>query len=458
MASGKQIYSKIEQQVNHLDRVKSNIESELRKNQNAQQANQAKRIECMNTISTVHVDALLDGSKAPVRAVNNEVDGLIKRRNEAYRDVLIEMDRSRTNLRLADGGVDQAQADFEAMRSRVYEDLAKSGDFIEKRRLMDEALKHAENCKAVALDIKDETTEKLVAYRNDPIFQYLMARRFGANDYVGKGLFRPLDAWLSKKIDYTQAKHDFDVMSQLPDLAQSKVEEARLAANRASDEYRVIEQQVRRNHRYDDFEKAVVTAKEKREECRNQIATHQKAIDAFQTKNDGIMDTIKKKVLDTMAQFSFATLDRLTKETGSRSDDLALHQYQELNEEAPRLAEQEREIQARLQKAAQDFKKVKTLRDSFSSNNYDSSRREFSSSFDIDRMMQGYLIGQFSINDFDRSCSSSSSITRESSVSYRNESSGWNNGGGNGGSGGSDFTTSGSISDSGGTTSTSDSF
>lgn len=413
MASGKQIYSKIEEQVNQLDRVKSTIESELRHNQRAQQTNEAKRLECMSTIAAVHVDALLDSAKTPVRAVTGEVDALIGRRDKAYNEILQQMDRSRTELRLADSALEKAQADFEATRARVYETLAKSGDFIEKRRLVDEAEKQVSLCQTVFSEISAEAQAKLPAYRNSPFFQYLMGRQFGTTEYAGKSLFKRLDAWIGKKIDYTQAKHDFDILNQLPGLAETKLQEARLIRDRATDNYRIIEQQIRRSHRYEEAEKAIGAARDKRDACREQIAEHHRSIDAYQTKNDSIMGLIKTKVQQTLSQFSLATIDRLTKETGSRSDDLALHQYQQLVEDAPRLEEQEREIQARLQKAAQDFKKAKTLRDTFVSNNYDSSRREFDAGFNIDRLIAGYLIGQFSLNDFDRNCSSNSSIVHE---------------------------------------------
>jgi len=456
MATGKQIYSKIEERVNQLDRAKSSIEGELRRNQHAQQANEAKRLECMSTIASIHVEALLDKTKNPVRAVTSEVDSLVSRRDQAYQDVLLQMDRSRTALRLADVAVDQAQADFEAMRNRVYEDLAKSGDFREKRRRLDEANGYLDTCVQVAAEIHKEAAEKLVAYQTDPLFRHLLARRFGDADYLGKGLFRSLDGWLSKKIDYTQAKHDFDVLTQLPGLADAKVVDARLAVDRATDNYRVIEQQVRRQHRYDEVEKAVAQAKNKREDCRKQIAEHQKAIDDFQSKEDGIMGQITRKVRETMSQFSFATLDRLTKDTGSRADDLALRQYQQLNDEAPILAAQEREIQGRLQQAAQDFKKTKALRDSYASNGYDSSRREFPGSFDIDRLMAGYLVGHYSLTDFERTCASNSNVVQQTISHQSSNSSSWSSGSGGGTD--SNFRVSDSISSDGGSSSISDSF
>ncbi|MDT8925361.1 hypothetical protein RBE51_21430 [Pseudomonas taiwanensis] len=455
MATGKQIYSKIEERVNQLDRAKSSIEAELRRNQHAQQANEAKRLECMSTIATIHVEALLDKTKNPVRAVTSEVDSLVSRRDQAYQDVLLQMDRSRTALRLSDVAVDQAQADFEAMRIRVYEELARSGDFREKRRMMDEANACVDTCVQVAAEIHKETAEKLVAYQADPLFRYLLARRYGNTDYLGKGLFRRLDGWVSKKIDYTQAKHDFDVLTQLPGLADAKVVEARLAVARATDNYRIIEQQVRHQHRYDEMEKAVTQAKAKREDCRKQIAEHQKAIDDFQSKEDSIMGQITRKVRDTMAQFSFATLDRLTKDTGSSADDLALRQYQQLNDEAPILAAQEREIQGRLQQAAQDFKKTKALRDSYASNGYDSSRREFPGSFDIDRLMAGYLVGHYSLDDFERTCASNSSVVQQTQ-SYQSNSSSISSSSGTRSD--NNFTVSDSISSGGGSISTSDSF
>jgi hypothetical protein len=440
MTNGKQVYNGIQSEVDRLDRAKFTIESELRKNQRDQQYTESKRLECLTVIAQVHVNALLDQGTTghgEVKAVSMEIEGLIRKRNAAYKQVLSTIDEGRTALRLADEAVTSAESNFEAVRVKVYADLAQSSDVANKRALSDEADRTVFKADELVAEVTDEATEKLLPYRNSPIFQHLLARQFCTDTYQGSGLFARLDRWLAKKIDYTQAVHDFSVMNQLPALAAQKAQDARTAQSRANDEYKVLEQQARHRYNIDGAEKAVKDAKAQRELCRERIGLDQRAMVDYTSKTDPMMATINKRVRDLMGQFSIDTLDRLTRATVDDADELALRQYRELSNELPGLMGREQELQRQLDQAAQDFRKVKTLRDRFSSQNYDSSNRKFDSDFDLNAVLTGYMLGQISQNDFDRNCERNSTVVRESSSYDYNGNSG--NNGNNGFSGGSSF-------------------
>jgi hypothetical protein len=437
MTNGKQVYNGIQSEVDRLDRTKFTIEGELRKNQRDQQYTESKRLECLTVIAQVHVNALLNQGATghgEVKAVSMEIEGLIRKRNSAYKQVLSTIDEGRTALRQADEAVTSAESNFEAVRVKVYADLAQSPDVANKRALSDEADRTVFKADELVAEVTDEATEKLLPYRNSPIFQHLLARRYGTNTYQGSGLFARLDRWLAKKIDYTQAVHDFSVMNQLPALAAQKAQDARVAQSRANDEYKVLEQQARHRYNIDGAEKAVQESKAQRELCRERIALDQRAMVDYTSKTDPMMDTINKRVRDLMGQFSLDTLDRLTRATVDDADEHALRQYRELSNELPGLVEREQELQRQLDQAAQDFRKVKTLRDRFTSQNYDSSNRKFDSNFDLNAVLTGYMLGQISQNDFDRNCERNSNVVRETSSYSTNTNSGFSNGGTFGGS------------------------
>lgn len=71
-------------------------------------------------------------------------------------------------------------------------------------------------------------------YRDDPLFSYLWARRYGTSAYSQSGLTRALDGWVARLIAYPKAQANFAMLNDIPlrlrEHAQHQAELAQAAA------------------------------------------------------------------------------------------------------------------------------------------------------------------------------------------------------------------------------------
>jgi len=76
-------------------------------------------------------------------------------------------------------------------------------------------------------EIHAEAKEKLPAYEQSRLFQYLHARKFGEPQYRSRGLIRRLDRWVAGLIDFGRARQSYRFLSVTPALADAEVRHRR---------------------------------------------------------------------------------------------------------------------------------------------------------------------------------------------------------------------------------------
>jgi len=86
-------------------------------------------------------------------------------------------------------------------------------------------------------EIHAEASEKLPAYENSQLFQYLHDRQFAEPAYRHRGLTRRLDRWIAGLIDYDRARQSYRFLHMTPQLADAEV-------RRRRDELAKLESQV----------------------------------------------------------------------------------------------------------------------------------------------------------------------------------------------------------------------
>lgn len=112
--------------------------------------------------------------------------------------------------------LDNAEQRQQEIAAQVEKYLTEQVDFVElsKRAAMAEvALQRAQD----NLDeVSQDAARKLPAYEEDGLFNYLKERQFGAPLYQHRGITRRMDRFVAKLIDYTQAKRNYDYLTNTP--------------------------------------------------------------------------------------------------------------------------------------------------------------------------------------------------------------------------------------------------
>jgi hypothetical protein len=73
-------------------------------------------------------------------------------------------------------------------------------------------------------ELQREAREKLPAYEQDDLFQYLVKRRFGTGEYRSRGLVRRLDRWLAKLVKFDAQRRSYDFLRAAPALVEAEIE------------------------------------------------------------------------------------------------------------------------------------------------------------------------------------------------------------------------------------------
>lgn len=124
--------------------------------------------------------------------------------------------RLETGFRELNERLDNAEQRQQEIAAQVEKHLTEQADFVDlsKRAAMAEvALQRAQD----NLDeVSQDAARKLPAYDEDGLFNYLKERQFGAPEYQHRGITRRMDRFVAKLIDYSQAKRNYDYLTNTP--------------------------------------------------------------------------------------------------------------------------------------------------------------------------------------------------------------------------------------------------
>lgn len=107
----------------------------------------------------------------------------------------------------------------EALANRtedLQERLEGEQAYIDRQQHCREAVARAEKAEDKARQAEEDRVEKGRPYENDALFIYLWERRYLTPDYRAWALTRTLDAWVSRLIDFDDARANYFMLTELP--------------------------------------------------------------------------------------------------------------------------------------------------------------------------------------------------------------------------------------------------
>lgn len=158
-------------------------------------------------------------------------------------ELLLQKDDRRRSLSAQLQEICSQRELLEQERERVRQDLdharlvlsCKTGNYkkmmredpaiIERLHRIDVVDEEIERGLAALEHVESDAMEKLPAYEQCNLFQYLLGRHFGTTNYCESGLERRWDRWVAKLIDFENAKAGFDHLTQAPDRLRDLIAE-----------------------------------------------------------------------------------------------------------------------------------------------------------------------------------------------------------------------------------------
>src|SRR3990167_6621039 len=161
--------------------------------------------------------AALNALEASARALTEKHDAFVAEQEaalDAAASALQKLEQARADLAARH---DAAIAAYENKVASTEAELKESPAYAGLVALAEEARAVTQRARQKLEIALADRTEKGAPYRDDPLFSYLLKRKFRSPEYKAPALTRMLDGWVAKLCRYDQAFLNYQRLSELPD-------------------------------------------------------------------------------------------------------------------------------------------------------------------------------------------------------------------------------------------------
>ncbi len=260
---------------------------------------------------------------------------------------------------------------------------------------------------------KEQATQNLKAYRDNKFFTYLEKRGFATDEQQGNRFSRFFDRLVAQRINYSSQKAKYDRLLFLPKAMERLVKEtddqrAELVAG-----VRRLEAEVETSHNlptlrdeYDLFQKK---KRDKTSELERLDEQNQRyAVELHDL--ESTKGAYHKQAIGNLKSYlkgqNIAALKARVRDTPGSEDDSLVERIEQIDLEVRQLKDQAKDVKKQRESRQEKINGLRTLERNFVAKDYEIDRSYFSSGFDPNSFLVGYLAGQYSLPDVTRAMES----------------------------------------------------
>lgn len=321
-----------------------------------------------------------------------------------FGDVTEQQREHEALLERADKRWDEAQQRQQTLSQQLTEQLAADEHFsqlAERAGAAEAALERAEGRLA---EVKEDATQKLPAYEQSTLFQYLYERGLGTEAYRNRGLTRRMDRWVGKLIGYQQAKKSYEFLRDTPRHMQAIVAEDRENLETVLKELERQRDVAAESIGLVAAAREVEQAGQDREQIIEKLDKIRLRTDEIRAELTELEDTrgpyyreaveLFREMLEQMDERSLA--DR-AQQTPEIRDDQIVARLQGLESEIEKIGDEVEQRQQQIRDFDQQLQEIGRLIQKFRAAGYESSRSQFQPTLDIVGALDGYRKGHSTI-------------------------------------------------------------
>ncbi len=342
--------------------------------------------------------------------VRHELEDVLEKKQARETELLEQWDRSLDRRAELETSLDKATDELNglvARREELEEQLGgllaedkEFGDLSQRAMASESELARNE---ARVSDSRKEASDKLPAYKNSRMFQYLLERGYGTAAYKKRGLTRRLDRWVARLVDFNRAKKSYNFLRVTPELMAAEVkrrrsefdglmEQVEAIQRRHSDQIgltETLEQGVEVGQRRDALVTKIDAEQKQRDTVEQQLAKLGSDQSDFYQQAVARM----KRFLESLEESS---LDSHARQTASRQDDALVAELRRLGEQVEQSQQEISRVRQTLTLGQRKAADLSDLSRHFRANEFDSSRSVFKDGFDARPLLESFLRGQTS--------------------------------------------------------------
>ena len=265
---------------------------------------------------------------------------------------------------------------------------------------IDEYSSKIEQAKLRWEDLTAECERKLPAYAENPLYCYLVASKYGSEQYDRAGLARSLDRWVARLCDFEQNRaNHLTLLAMSAELQRGPAGDydslLKAAAKKLAQHVSNAELNAGVPRAKEALEKHVAQQSRLKASANDLHSRIKKYVD----RTDQRYARAKQLISDSLANRSSADLVAFVSTTASPEDDVLVTRLVAMRAELDEIKSQRPRLIAQRDRAEREYDRAKSLERSLRSNRYDSGDYEYGGGLDINSMLVGYMAGQLSDRD-----------------------------------------------------------
>lgn len=351
-------------------------------------------------ISHDSIGQTFEGIQGDLRSILDRRDRMQQELDGRLARLIAERDERESKLQEMTADLIEQTRLRDDLAKQVADRLAEQPGFRDKSTLaLKEERELKENEERIA-EINRDAAEKLPAYQQSRLFQYLYLRNYGTPKYLSKGFIRSCDHRVARLIEYPRAKQSYEFLQTTPRAMAAEVERRRKAFEELMDEVESMEQQaadaagltgqIRKVIDLEEHRKRLAASYDEFQENLRKVSGQRQELNESRGR---FYEEALERFRQFLANTSVAVLEQQAARTIEQDDDeivnrieLLNHQIEDLSPQSQKLADDRSEINERI--SAIEFAVRR-----FQQAGFESERSSFDESFhvqeQIDRLVKG---------------------------------------------------------------------
>ncbi|MBI5391292.1 hypothetical protein HZB02_07440 [Candidatus Woesearchaeota archaeon] len=470
MTSGSSVYKSIKSQLHQAEQQQEQAERQVYELERNITTLTAEQEECFVQLAIHYLPQLeVETLRTTLHEIQDQVRSIFSEKQEKRQALERQMAQEQektttlgTTLETVTAALNKKVADREGAERKIVEALATHPRYQELDQNAGVSHRQLQQCKKRVVTFTEEAKTKLVPYDESVLFRYLVNRGFGSANYTSSGIVRRLDTWVAEIVNFAENKKNYDFLRAMPELMDVEVKRQEAQLQPFVQEMQSLEQQVAQdaglNAIDEEMKKLAASRKSLIEDIRTAKETYQ-SYEKQRTELDSSKDPYHEEAISRLKGYlqndSLASLKERARQTPGTEDDRLVQRLEAIDAEVRQYKDNAKDTKKERDDWAKKVNGLQDVESKFRRNDYESSRSTFSSDFEVDNFLTGYIAGRCSIGDvlseIDRNQEFKPVETYHSSSSYSTSSSsmstfdsggfgsgGFSDGGGIGGGGFSD--------------------
>jgi hypothetical protein len=311
------------------------------------------------------------------------------------------VDQSETEVGKIDERLKALASRRQELESLAAKKLADDPEFQKLTKLSLEVEQELQRHEQRVKDLEHEAHDKLPAYEQSGLFQYLYNRKWGTAAYSYKGMTKQWDRWVADLIGYPRAARSYEFLLRTPGLVAEEV-----AKRRADFDDLMSQIEARRDQvAVDTGLTAAITEEKTAEKQRAELAqkraqseqelsqAHQK-LNELDSPNSDFYSEAVSRVRDYLARTQTAVLQARARRTPERIDDDLVARIAMLGDEIANLRPEQEMTSKTVQMTGDRADGLDRIIQRFVAGSFDAGRSLFDDRFDGRQWADHYLAGK----------------------------------------------------------------